>query len=219
MTEIDDILSGIDIDDLARRIGEDPETTRRATELAIPTLLSSLQANSTSQEGQENLLGALTQHTEAPASLDEVDPTDGRKILKHVYAGDPQRLAGVGGLSGDLLAKLLPILAPLVLSWLSRKVLGGQQAQGGGLLGDLLGGLFGGGQQQASGGGLGDILGQVLGGALGSTQTAPAGYPPATGGTIPGQWQGDQPQGQQRAQQQPGGDALGGLLGQILGGL
>jgi hypothetical protein len=46
---------------------------------------------------------------------------------------------------GALVKKLLPILAPIVMSWLSKKLAGGQG--GTGRLGDLLGGLLGGGRR------------------------------------------------------------------------
>ncbi|MEA5118025.1 MAG: DUF937 domain-containing protein [Propionicimonas sp.] len=221
MSATDEILSGIDMSDLASRVGADPETTRQAVEAAIPTLLASLQANVADSSGAESLFGALSNHAETPACLDDVDTSDGRQILKHMFADDPQRVQALAGQSGGLLAKLLPYLAPLVMSWLAKQVLGGNsggnQQSDGGLLGGLLGGLFGGGDQQqaapASGGGLGDILGQVLGGALGGTQAAPS------GGTTPGQWQIPTTTTKQQGQQQSGGDLLGGLLGQILGGL
>ncbi len=65
---------------------------------------------------------------------------------------------------------------------------GNQRTQGGGGIGDVLGGLLGGAtQQQQGGGGMADILGGLLGG------------------------------GQQQQRQQQGGD-LGGLLGGLLGG-
>lgn len=73
------------------------------------------------------------------------------------------QLGGLGGVGGDLVKKLLPILAPIVLAWLARKFAGSGAAaagdapatagsapqQDGGLggLGDLLGGLLGGGRK------------------------------------------------------------------------
>lgn len=81
------------------------------------------------------------------------------------------RLSGANGLSSGTLMKLLPILAPLVMAFLSKQVKGGGAQGGGGLggmlggggLGDVLGGLLGGGSGGAGGGGLGDILGGLLG--------------------------------------------------------
>lgn len=133
---------------------------------------------------------------EGGVDLDEVDTADGEKIVRHVF-GDrtddvtgrledaaPLRgaatlgagglgaapLGGSGGLGGGgLVARLLPILAPIVMSYLARRM-GGQDRQGGGsgpsgggldqILGDLLGGAGGGGGL----GGLGGLLDGLLGG-------------------------------------------------------
>ena len=76
------------------------------------------------------------------------------------------RLGATGGGGGtDLIGKLLPILAPIALSYLAGRVGGGggkTSAASAGGLGDILGGLLGGGG--GGGGGLGDILGGLLGG-------------------------------------------------------
>jgi hypothetical protein len=119
-----------------------------------------------------------------------VDTADGEKIVSHVF-GDQQdqvasQLAGaanLGGTGGDLVRRLLPILAPIIMSYLAKKILGGQQGGGqasplpggtgdggagaggidlGSILGGILGGAAGGGGQGQ--GGLGDILGGILGG-------------------------------------------------------
>jgi hypothetical protein len=199
MDAVQDILSGIDIDQLAQLLGTDPATAQSAAATAIPTLLGSLQANASTPEGAQSLATALGQHADSPATgvdLSQIDLDDGRKIVAHTVAGDTSRLAGVSGLGGDLLAKLLPILAPIVLNYLAQKFLGGgnqvaDAAPASSGLGDLLGGLLGGGT--AGSAGSSDMLGELLGGLLG----------------------GGGPQ-QAPAQQEHGMD-LGGLLGQILG--
>ena len=70
----------------------------------------------------------------------------------------------------NLVGKLLPMLAPIVLSYLASRVSGGggktSAVSGGGmedLLGGLLGGVLGGGGSKG-GGGIGDLLGGLLGG-------------------------------------------------------
>lgn len=206
MSAVEDILSNINIDQLAQLLGTDASTAQGAAASAIPTLLGGLQANASTVDGAESLAFALGQHADSPATgedLSAIDIDDGRKIVEHTVAGDPTRLAGVSGLGGDLLAKLLPILAPIVLNYLAKKFLGvdsgiagaapvAQAAPASSGLGDLLGGLLGGGTAAPAGSGdmLGDLLGGLLGG--GATQQAPV-------------------------QQQEQGLDLGGLLGQILG--
>ncbi len=220
---VDEILMDVDLRALADQLGTDPDEVRRVAQTAIPTLLGSMQANAADPQGRESLLGALGHHTEQINDLDAIDTEDGRRILGHVFADDPSRIQPLAGQDGGLLSRLLPMLAPLVMSWLARKVLGGggaAQQSGGGGLGDLLGGLLGGGGS-AGGGGLGDILGQVLGGALGGAPAAPSqpGRPSSPGSfgdgtTTPGQWDIPGDAGAARGGQS---DPLGDLLGQILG--
>lgn len=88
----------------------------------------------------------------------QVDTQDGEKIVGHVFGGQQDQVANrlpgtanLGGVGGDLVRKLLPILAPIVMSYLAKKVLGGGQdsgaqgslpspAGGGADLGSVLGG-------------------------------------------------------------------------------
>jgi hypothetical protein len=199
MGAVEDILSNINIGQLAEFLGTDTATAEGAAATAIPTLLGSLQANASTVDGAESLAFALGQHADSQATgedLSAIDIDDGRKIVAHTVAGDASRLAGVSGLGGDLLAKLLPILAPIVLNYLAKKFLGGgtqavEAAPASSGLGDLLGGLLGGGTTSTAGSG--DMLGELLGGLLG-------------GGAA-----------QQAPVQQEQGMDLGGLLGQILG--
>jgi hypothetical protein len=245
VSAVDEILSSIDPAQLAAALGTDEETASRAAAAAIPTLITSLQANTGSADGEAGLLAALGQHADGLSGdrvdLNAVDIADGQKILAHALADDPTRLQAVSGLDGGLLAKLLPLLAPIVMSYLAGKLgMGGAsgQAQGGSgdVLGDLLGGLLGGGAGGASAGGLGDILGQILGGQQSQAPAQPAGFPadPSgdagssssggvftspgndTGIQIPTDDGGDQDDGRQQAPSRSG-DVLGDLLGQILG--
>lgn len=201
---VDDILASIDLKALAGQVGASPAQVKKAVQAAVPTLLGSLQANATDADGAASLERALGQHTGEIGSLDEIDIEDGRKILGHAFAGQPERLGALAGQNGDLLAKIMPVLAPIVMNWLANNLLGGgkSKAAGGDMLGDLLGGLLGGDSGGSGGsGGLGDLLGGVLGGIFGGQEpTAPAKK------KAPAK------------QQSTGGDALGELLGQILGG-
>lgn len=81
---------------------------------------------------------------------------------------------GQGGL-GDIIQKLLPILAPIVMAFLAKQFGGGSQtaqSDNSGGIGDILGSLLGGGAggSNAGGGDLGDLLGGLLGG--GSNQSS-----------------------------------------------
>lgn len=204
MSIVDDILGSINPEQLAGLLGTDPDSAMDAAAAAIPTLVGGLQANTGASGGAEGLASALGQHAGDKfgdqIDLEAVDAADGRKILNHALANDPERLAGVGGLDGDLLSKLLPILAPIVMNYLAKQLLGGGQndtSAASNPIGDLLGGLLGGGAapQTSSANPLGDLLGSMLGGASQPAPKAPASRTPASGGLD-----------------------LGALLGQILGG-
>ena len=56
--------------------------------------------------------------------LDQVDTGDGEKIVRNVFGSNEEavvnQLGGIGGLDAGMIAKLLPMLAPLVMSFLAK---------------------------------------------------------------------------------------------------
>jgi hypothetical protein len=178
MSSIDDILANIPMNSLADQLGVDPATAESAVREALPALVGGMQANAADPQGAASLAGALESHSpklvDGGVNLDEVDTADGEKIVSHVFGENSGAVAQTqgGNLGGnsDLVQKLLPILAPIVLSYLAQKMRGGgaQPGAGGGLndlLGSVLGGLGGGqAQGQQGGGGILDMLGGLLGG-------------------------------------------------------
>jgi len=73
------------------------------------------------------------------------------------------------GVSSDLVKKLLPLLAPIVLAWLAQQATqkGGQVSAGsGGLLQDVLGGLLKGAGQQADNQSTTSVVTDILGSIL-----------------------------------------------------
>ena len=188
MSAVEDILSQIPMDQLARQLGTDEQTAGAAAQQAIPALLSGLQANAQDPAGAASLEGALGNHSssliDGGVDLNQVDTNDGQKIVGNIFGehsdGVAQTLGGglggLGGLGGgggqsDLMKRLLPLLAPIVLSYLAKRFTGGGQqgaqdgGAGGGLLGSILGGAMGGGGGgMGGGGGIGDLLGGLLGG-------------------------------------------------------
>jgi hypothetical protein len=170
MSAVDEILSQVDLNQLAQQVGADPAEVEQAARTALPALLGGLDANASDPAGAASLAEALGQHDgsliDGGVDLSQVDPAEGEKIAQHIF-GDNQdqvlnQLGGVGGGAGKgIISKLIPILAPIVLSWLAKKVLGGA---GGGAATTP--------SSSAGGGGLGDILGQVLGGATKGTQSS-----------------------------------------------
>lgn len=204
-----DILQGQISDEmlgqLSEYIGAEPQQTAQATSGIFATLLGGL-ANNASTEGGLASLGAALDRDHDGSVLDDLmgmmggmlqgaaqesRATNGMGILGHIL-GDRQEAAAeqIGqssGLSTGQIMKLLPILAPIVMS-----VLGKAKSSGGLDLGSLAGILLGGAQQAQQQPGMGDLLGSVLGSVLGGNQ---------------------QPQQQQGM----GGDLLGSVLGGIFG--
>ena len=175
MSPVDEILSQIPLSDLAAMLGTDEATAEQASRQALPALLGGIEANTADPGGASSFAQAVDQHSssliDGGVDLGQVDPGDGEKIVGHVFGDNESQvinqlsLGGAG--SSGLMAKLLPMLAPIVMSYLAKK-LGGGAAAGGqsGGLGDLLGGILGGagGSGGQGGGGLGDLLGGLLGG-------------------------------------------------------
>lgn len=183
MTSFDDLLSQVPIAQIADQLGVDQATATTAVQAALPTLLGGLQANAAEPQGAASLLGALDNHGglvegDGAVDLQQVDVADGEKIVDNVFGDEKNTvISALGGTGGnDLIGKLLPILAPIVLAYVAKQLTGGggaaapapqPQASGGGL-GDLLGGLIGG---STNSGGLGGVIGEALsknaGGGLG----------------------------------------------------
>ena len=134
----------------------------------IPSMLSGMKDNVSTEEGAASLAQALEDHSKDDFSdiknfLASADLKDGKKILGHIF-GDSQNetvenISKASGVSKAKTSSILSIVAPLLLSSLGNQ----QQSQSqnsGFSLGSLLGGLLGGGQQQSS-----SLLGSLLGGA------------------------------------------------------
>jgi hypothetical protein len=188
MSAVDEILSQVDINQLAQQVDAQPQEVEQAARTALPALLGGLEANAADPAGNASLQQALGQHSssliDGGVDLSQVDTADGAKIASNIFGSNEEQVVNqLGGLGGGaskgLISKLIPILAPIVLSWLVKQVTGktggatpsaqGGQAGSGGL-GDILGQVLGGatqGAQQGSGGGAGNIISDVLGGLLG----------------------------------------------------
>lgn len=185
MTAVDELLSQIPMGELAGRLGVDPQTAEQATRQALPALLSGMHANAQDPDAARSLAGAIGQHDngllDGGVDVNQVDTADGNKIVQNVFGDNHgqvvNQLGSIGGTGGsDVMSRLLPMLAPIVMSYLAKRFTGGGggtpavpgAGAGGGLgggLGDVLGGLLGGqtSGQAAGAGGLGEVLGGLLG--------------------------------------------------------
>lgn len=172
MAGLDDILSKLPIDQIAAKLGVDPDTARAAVEQGGGAILSGLKTNASTAEGAASIEQALSRHAGAtvPASVDDVDTADGEKILGHVFDGKEQEVAKTltqdPQTAGIDFGKLLPMLAPVVMGLLAKNQSSKTEstaAAGGGGIGDLIGGLLGGGTSSAGGVDIGGLLGGLFG--------------------------------------------------------
>ena len=177
----DDILKALPVDQIAAKLGVDPSVAKQAIEEGGTTILSGLQRNAQTPEGSQAIFTAVGKHAgtvgEGAVDVDSVDTADGQKILGHIFGDQKdavaQRLTSEPKTAGIDFAKLLPILAPIVLGLLAKKQGGaaGQAGSGSGSggIGDIIGGLLGGGGAGGAGGtaGGGIDIGGILGGLFG----------------------------------------------------
>ncbi|MGE0210816.1 MAG: DUF937 domain-containing protein [Parvibaculaceae bacterium] len=253
-----DLLSGSQNRSLTAagaQFGLSEEQTRSAFEALAPVIASGLRRNMASGDGLSALVGALSQGSHG-RYLDDPDAVrfdnarqEGNGILGHVF-GSPDVSRGVAlqaaqnlGIGGDILKKMLPIIATMVLGGLAKSMFGGRGAaqtpqapepQSPGGLGDILGDILGGGARRAPTpqsqapqnqapqapqmpGGLDDILRDVLGGGAGRSGQPGGGLGDILG-EILGGGRGSPAPKQQRAdpQEDPatrGRDILGDVLG------
>ncbi len=123
------------VSELARQLGVSEGQARTAAGQLIPALTRGIQNNASSDSGLSSLIGALQNgnhhnYFDQPATLGQSKTvSDGNSILGHIFGSKDvsRNVANYGaqqaGLSSSLMKKALPLLAPLVLSALSKKFL------------------------------------------------------------------------------------------------
>lgn len=188
MAGLDDLLAQIPVQDIASKLGADEGEVDQAVKTLVPALVGGLQQNVESNDIDSSTLESAVSAQgvsgllDGGVKVDDVDQKQGDQLVAHIFGGNDSgavasALAGSGapGAGGDLIQKLLPILAPIVLAYIGKQFSQRSAApepqpqaapSGGGGLGDVLGSILGG----AAGGGnpLGSILGSVLGGGKGN---------------------------------------------------
>jgi hypothetical protein len=165
---------------IARELGVDEGTAASGAAALLPAILGGFKGQAQQQPeglgGLVSMLGGLggggllaSVLGAGPSNVDA-----GNNVLGQIFGSkDVSRTVAADasaktGLSGDLLKKMLPLIAMAVAGYMASHA-GGAQAQEsgsgglGGMLGNVLGGLIGGGGQQAAApapglGGLGSLL-------------------------------------------------------------
>lgn len=176
MAELDGLIEMIPIDDIAKKLGISEKEAKAAVKTALPAIVAGMSANASTADGAASLEKALTKHTTKSTKIDDVDEEDGKKIVNHVFGSKKEAVeeaaAGKADVTKEIIAQILPIVAPIVLAWLAQKFLGGsgetekassKKEESSGGIGDILGGLVGSKEGQ-------DMLGGLLGGLLGGSK-------------------------------------------------
>jgi len=118
------------VNQLSGQLGADQASTRNALGTALPLLMGALARNSGDQNGAEALDRALEKHDggildNLDGFLEKPDVDDGNGILRHMLGNKRSNVeTGVSrasGLDPSMVAKLLPMLAPVVLGALGRQ--------------------------------------------------------------------------------------------------
>jgi len=190
MSLLDAILNSQDgaaVQQLGSQFGLGDDQTTQALSALVPAIAAGVHHNVQSEGGLQSLLSALSsgqhqQYVTDPAILGQSSTIDdGNAILGHVFGNkDVSRqvaahAAAQTGIGSDVLRRMLPVAATLVMGALAKRSFQGAPAQAG-FQGAPGGAAFGGGgdlisvlastlgQAGGSGGGLGGLLGSLFGG-------------------------------------------------------
>ena len=129
-----DSIGGDNIGQLAGAIGADPRRTQTAVAAALPAILTALNRQTNTVSGARGLATALDRDHDG-SLLDQLGgflggqvrgkQADGGGILGHILGGQRQQVeqgvAQASGLDMQQVARLLPILAPIVMAALGKR--------------------------------------------------------------------------------------------------
>jgi hypothetical protein len=121
------------VQQVGRRFGLSEEQTTSALHQLVPALMAGLQRNTSMEGGMDALTGALqrgnhAEYLENPELLtQEATTEDGNSILGHIFGSKDVSRAVAGraaeqtGIGADVLKKMLPVVAALVMGGLSKQ--------------------------------------------------------------------------------------------------
>ncbi|MFC4112018.1 DUF937 domain-containing protein [Nonomuraea zeae] len=170
MTLNDELLAQLGdsgLEQIAGMLGTDTTTARNVVEAVSGTIVGGLARNVEHPDGADALRGALDDHVDAdPFNGDVASLTrDGHSILGHVLGGQGTEQAAAGlsqfaGINSATIMKLLPLIAPMIMSLLADRA-ASRNMDAGAVADDLNN------ERSAVPGGLEDLLGGLLGSIFG----------------------------------------------------
>ena len=151
------------INGTSRQLGQNKTRTKSAMNAALPLLLGAMKNNVKTSEGASGLLGALGNERHGGGILDNLESIlggdsidddvmqDGAGILRHVFQGKEQNVAGAvsksSGMDAGAAMDALKVAAPVLMGLLGKESRQRKVSDQNGI-GELLGGLLGGESQQ-----------------------------------------------------------------------
>ena len=181
MAGLDDLYAQIPTSEIAAKLGADEGEVDNALHTLVPVLLTGLHQNSQDPDHASKIESAAGSQAargllDAGGGLNQVDESDGHQAVASLFGGNDAdqvaaALAKGGAGNSDLLKRLLPVVLPIVLAYIGKRLspTGAapqqKEASAGGGLGEVLGSILGGGSGDKS---LGGVLGSVLGGKGGA---------------------------------------------------
>ena len=118
---------------IGQRFGLSEDQTSSALNQLVPAVMAGLQRNTTQEGGLDALLGALNsghhaQYLDNPEMLGQEETAEeGNSILGHIFGSKDVSRAVAGraaeqtGIGSDVLKKMLPVVATLVMGGLSKQ--------------------------------------------------------------------------------------------------
>jgi len=115
---------------LNKKVDAEPKKVEKAVQISIPMLMEALNRNTNNPQGAQSLAKALDQHQNDNVDnlekyLQNVDMTDGSKILEHIFSNKNQTvqksLSKTTGLQQDQIGSILASLAPMLLGFLGNQ--------------------------------------------------------------------------------------------------
>lgn len=132
MAGLDELFAQIPVADIANKVGADEGEVTAAIKTLVPALVGGLQQNVAADDiDSAPLESAVTEQAasgllDGGVNVDDVDEKQGDNLVAHLFGGNDSNavasaLAGTGAGNGDLIKKLLPILAPIVLAYIGKQ--------------------------------------------------------------------------------------------------
>lgn len=132
--------------EIASRLGVEQREVVETAEEGLPAMLEGMRRNAASKDGAASLSQAIAEHARQNVnSVQDVDQTDGQKILGHIFGGDNSDLGQRAGLFDQKKGGILAMLAPILMNLLGKRQAQPSNDSGFADLGSILGGGEGGG--------------------------------------------------------------------------